>query len=310
MEFPNPSDHKRYHSLYHYNKTRYGARVMKASLDAGCTCPNRDGTRGHGGCTFCQGLSHYFAGSGDISGQLERETKRIHGKYPTAQIIAYFQAGTNTYGPLTELEKGWQTALGYHEVCGLSIATRCDCLEEPVLDALSRLNEQTDLTVELGLQTIHDETAERIHRGHSFEEFLGGYRALQKRNIRTCVHLINGLPGETREDMLESARVLGQLRPGGVKIHLLHVTRDTELAEVWRRGDYLPMEKQDYIDITAAQIRLFPPETVMERLTGDGDRRYLLAPLWSRDKISVLGGIDHRLRLWDAVQGDQFQKAK
>lgn len=175
-----------------------------------------------------------------------------------------------------------------------------------MLDALSRLNEQTDLTVELGLQTIHDETAARIHRGHSFAEFLGGYRALQKRNIRTCVHLINGLPGETREDMLESARVLGQLRPGGVKIHLLHVTEDTELAEQWRGGDYLPMEKQDYIDITAAQIRLFPPETVMERLTGDGDRRYLLAPLWSRDKISVLGGIDHRLRLWDAVQGDQF----
>ena len=130
MEFPNPSDHKRYHSLYHYNKTRYGARVMKASLDAGYT--------------FCQGLSHYFAGSGDIAGQLERETKRIHGKYPTAKIIAYFQAGTNTYGPLTELERGWQTALGNREVCGLSIATRCDCLEEPVLDALSRLNEQTD----------------------------------------------------------------------------------------------------------------------------------------------------------------------
>lgn len=306
MEFPNPSDRKRYHSLYHYNKTRYGARVMKASLDAGCTCPNRDGTRGHGGCTFCQGLSHYFAGCGDIAGQLERETKRIHGKYPTAKIIAYFQAGTNTYGPLTELERGWQTALQYDGVCGLSIATRCDCLGEPVLDALSRLNEQTDLTVELGLQTIHDQTAAAIHRGHSFDEFLTGYAALRQRGIRTCVHLINGLPGETPEMMLESARVLGQLRPGGVKIHLLHVTEDTELAEAWRRGDYIPMEKQDYIDITAAQIRLFPPETVMERLTGDGDRRYLLAPLWSRDKISVLGGIDHRLRLLDAVQGDQF----
>ena len=176
-----------------------------------------------------------------------------------------------------------------------------------MLDALRRLNEQTDLTVELGLQTIHDETAARIRRGHSFEEFLRGYEQLRRRGIRTCVHLINGLPGETMEDMLESARVLGKLRPGGVKIHLLHVAEGTELAEQWRRGDYIPMEKQDYIDVTAAQIRLFPPETVMERLTGDGDRRYLLAPLWSRDKISVLGGIDHRLRVWDAVQGDQFQ---
>ncbi len=307
MEFPNPSDQKRYHSLYHYNKTRYGARVMKASLDAGCTCPNRDGTKGSGGCTFCQGLSHYFAGSGDISGQLEREIARIHGKYPESKVIAYFQAGTNTYGPLMELEKGWQTALKYREVCGLSIATRCDCLEEPVLDALSRLSEQTDLTVELGLQTIHDETAARIHRGHSFKEFLGGYEQLRRRNIRTCVHLINGLPGETTADMLESARVLGQLRPGGVKIHLLHVTENTELAELWRKEAYIPMEKQDYIDITASQIRLFSPETVMERLTGDGDRRYLLAPMWSRDKISVLGGIDHRLRLWNAVQGDRIQ---
>lgn len=307
MMFPNPSDHKRYHSLYHYNKSRYGARVMKASLDAGCTCPNRDGTKAYGGCTFCQGGSHYFAGTGDISGQLERETKRIHDKYPDAKIIAYFQASTNTYGPLDRLEQGWQAALQYNEVCGISIATRCDCLEPPVLSALSRLNRQTDLTVELGLQTVHDETAAQIHRGHSFEEFLGGYRALQKQGIRTCVHLINGLPGETVEDMLESARVLGQLRPGGVKIHLLHVTEGTALAEEWRRGDYVPMEKQAYIDVTAAQLRLFPPETVMERLTGDGDRRYLLAPLWSRDKISVLGGIDHRLRMWNAVQGDRFE---
>lgn len=307
MNFPNTSDHKRYHSLYHYNKTRYGTRVMKASLDAGCTCPNRDGTRGTGGCAFCQGGSHYFAGTGEIGLQLAQEQARIREKYPDALIIAYFQAGTNTYGPLPQLEAQWKTALKFEGVCGLSIATRCDCLEEPVLDALSRLRDQTDLTVELGLQTVHDETAERIHRGHSFDEFLTGYQALQKRGIRTCVHLINGLPGETAEDMLESARILGQLRPGGVKIHLLHVTEGTELAEVWRRGDYVPMEKQAYIDVTAAQLRLFPPETVMERLTGDGDRRYLLAPLWSRDKISVLGGIDHRLRLWNAVQGDQNQ---
>ena len=305
--FPNPSDHKRYHSLYHYNKSRYGARVMKASLDAGCTCPNRDGTRAYGGCTFCHGGSHYFAGGGDISGQLERETNRIHDKYPDAKIIAYFQAGTNTYGPLDQLEQGWQAALNKNAVCGISIATRCDCLEPPVLEALSRLNRQTDLTVELGLQTVQDETAARIHRGHSFEEFHSGYRALQKQGIRTCVHLINGLPGETAEDMLESARVLGQLRPGGVKIHLLHVTEGTALAEDWRRGAYVPMEKQEYIDVTAAQLRLLPPETVIERLTGDGDRRYLLAPLWSRDKISVLGGIDHRLRMWNAVQGDRFE---
>lgn len=309
MQFPNESDHKRYHTLYHYNKSRYGGRVMKASLDAGCTCPNRDGTRGTGGCTFCQGGSHYFAGTGDISDQLEREKGRIYAKYPGADIIAYFQAGTNTYGPSERLECQWQAACACPGVVGVSIATRCDCLEKPVLDALSRLKDQTDLTVELGLQTVHDETAARIHRGHSFEEFRSGYQALQSRGIRTCVHLINGLPGETMEMMLESARVLGQLQPGGVKIHLLHVTEGTALAEDWRRGSYVPLEKQDYIDVTASQLRLLPPETVVERLTGDGDRRYLLAPMWSRDKISVLGGIDHRLRQWNAVQGDRFQKA-
>lgn len=308
MEFPNSSDQKRYHSLFHYNKTVYGGRVYKASLDAGCTCPNRDGSRGMGGCTFCQGGSHYFAGTGEIMAQLEAERQRIHRKDPTARLIAYFQAGTNTYGDISQLEQSWKRVLDCPDVVGISIATRCDCLGEPVLETLGRLNQRTRLTVELGLQTVHDDTAARIRRGHSFSEFLTGYQTLRQRGIRICVHLINGLPGETEKAMLESARVLGQLRPDGVKLHLLHVTEGTALAEQWRRGDYIPMEKQSYIAVTAAQLRLLPPETVIERLTGDGDRRLLLAPLWSQNKISVLGGIDHQLKVWDAVQGDQFQK--
>lgn len=306
MEFPTSSEHKRYHSLYHYNQTRYGGRVYKASLDAGCSCPNRDGTISCGGCTFCQGGSHYFAGSGSLAGQLEAERERIQQKNPGARLIAYFQAGTNTYGDVSHLKALWAQAAGAADVVGVSIATRCDCLPELVLDALSELEKQTDLTVELGLQTVHDATAARINRGHSFAAFRRGYDALKARGIRVCVHLINGLPGETREDMLVSAQTLGTLRPDGVKLHLLHVTEGTELARQWRHGSYLPMEKEAYIETVAEQIRLFPPETVMERLTGDGDRRYLLAPLWSRDKRSVLGGIDHQLRGWNAVQGDRF----
>ena len=307
MEFPTTTDHKRYHSLYHYNLLRYGGRVEKASLDAGCTCPNRDGTRGTGGCIFCRGLSHYFAGAGSITAQLEVERQRIYGKRTPVGLIAYFQAGTNTYGDLIHLRALWQEAIGFPEVLGLSIATRCDCLSDQVLDALGALRDQTDLTVELGLQTVHDRTAREIGRGHSFREFLHGYRALQSRGIRICVHLINGLPGESREEMLESARVLGQLRPGGVKLHLLHVEQGTALGERWASGGYVPMEKGDYVDLIVRQLELFPVETVIERLTGDGDRRYLLAPLWSRDKISVLGAIDHQMRREGISQGDRFR---
>ena len=158
--------------------------------------------------------------------------------------------------------------------------------------------------MELGLQTIHDETARRIGRGHDFETFLRGYGTLKEMGIRLCVHIINGLPGESREMMLETAKTVGALRPDGVKIHLLHVTEGTSLTELWRRGGYIPMDKEEYISLTAEQIRHFPPETVIERLTGDGDKRFLLAPKWSMDKISVLGGIDRTLAAWDAVQGD------
>lgn len=294
MSFPYTLDNKRYHTLNYYNKSRYGAKVFKASLDAGCNCPNRDGT-GRGGCIYCEGGSHYFCGPGSIKAQMEGEIARIQRKFPQAKIIPYFQAGTNTYGDLNRLQALWHQTLDYPGVVGISIATRVDCLGEPVLQALEQLRDKTDLTVELGLQTVHDETANRIRRGHDFETFVTGYQALLERNVRVCVHIINGLPGETEEMMLDTAKILGSLRPQGVKIHLLHVAEGTALAELWRKKEYVPMEKGDYIRITARQLTYFPPETVIERLTGDGDKQKLLAPLWSRDKISVLGGIDKTL---------------
>lgn len=306
MAFPYTLDNKRYHTLHYYNLHRYGGKVYKASLDAGCTCPNRDGTRGMTGCIYCEGGSHYFSGPGTIRQQIENELTRIRRKQPQARIIPYFQAGTNTYGDIQQLEALWQEALAFPETVGVSVATRADCLGEDVLQALERLRDQTDLTVELGLQTVHDETALLIGRGHSFEVFLAGYHALKSRNIRVCVHIINGLPGEDREMMLETARVVGRLRPDGVKIHLLHVAEGTPLAQLWKSGGYIPMEKEDYIRITAEQLTWFPPETVMERLTGDGDKKKLLAPLWSRDKISVLGGIDKAMQELQLWQGDNF----
>lgn len=303
--FPYSLDNKRYHTLHYYNLNRYGGKVYKAGIDAGFSCPNR--IEGRSGCIYCHEGSRYFTAPGTVGEQLSAEIARIHRKNPRAKIIAYFQAGTNTYAPADTLRTLWQEALRFPEVVGLSIATRADCLEEDKLALLAQFHEKTDLTVELGLQTIHDKTAERIGRGHNFEDFLTGVRSLRDLGIRTCIHIINGLPGENREMMLQTAKTVAALRPGGVKIHLLHVTEGTPLGELWRRGGYIPMEKEEYITLTAEQIRYFHPETVIERLTGDGDKRYLLSPKWSMDKISVLGGIDSRLAQWDAVQGDRYK---
>lgn len=309
-QFPFALDHKRYHTLHAYYMHTFGSKVYKASLDVGCTCPNRDGTVGNGGCIFCDSGSRYFAGSGTVSEQLEAERMRIHKKRPDAKLIAYFQAGTNTYGELAQLKRRWYDALAYPDVVGISIATRADCLGGAALDALEELHHKTHLTVELGLQTIYDETAERIGRGHSFSCFLKGYELLQSRGIRTCIHLIDGLPGETREMMLETARQVGKLQPGGVKLHLLHVNKGTPMETLWRNGQYVPLTKEAYVELITEQLRYFPPETVIERLTGDGDKRVLVAPLWSRDKISVLGAIDQRMAAYQITQGDRFGSEK
>ena len=280
--------------------------MVKAGLDAGMTCPNRDGKCGRGGCIYCEGSSFSFASPGSIREQLAAETKRIREKYPDALINAYFQSGTNTYAPVEKLRRLWDEALSFPEVAALSIATRADCLGADVLNLLEEYNGRRSLTVELGLQTVHDRTARRINRGYDYGVFLAAYEALKSRQIRTCIHMINGLPGETEKDMLESARVVGALSPGGVKLHLLYVTEGTALAGMWRRGEYQPMEKEAYIDLVCRQLRYFPEETVIERMTGDGDKRLLLAPDWSRDKRAVLGGIQHRLKENNWRQGDCF----
>lgn len=299
-------EEKRYYSLYQYNMDTFGCRVLKASLDAGLTCPNRDGTLGSDGCIYCDQGSRYFSGTGSISRQMAAERERIHKKWPGAKLTAYFQAGTNTYAPAERLRDLWEEALCCPDTVGLSIATRADCLGPEILDLLAEFRDRTRLTVELGLQTVHDETARSIGRGHDFAAFLRGYEALQARDIRVCVHFIDGLPGEDQGMMLESARQVGLLEPGGVKLHLLHVNEGTALAELWRQGGYTPLEREEYVALVTEQLRYFPQKTVIERLTGDGDRRRLLAPLWSRDKIAVLGAIDQRMRKLDLWQGDRF----
>ena len=301
-------DNKRYHTLSYHNKHTYGEKVHKAAIDAGLTCPNIDGSRGVGGCIYCSGGSGYFTAENTLSvtEQFNAERERIRKKHPEARIIAYFQAHTNTYASTDNLRTLFNEAITAGAQ-GLAIATRADCIDKECVQLIKSL--PVPVTVELGLQTIHDSTAQLINRCHSFDEFLHGYSMLKEAGIRTCVHIINGLPSENEEMMLETAETLGKLHPDGVKIHLMHVIEGTRLAEIYKRGEYIPLEKQQYIDIVVKQLELLPPETVIERITGDGDKKTLLAPLWSTDKISVLGGIDKRMAELDTWQGKRFAES-
>lgn len=301
-------DNKRYHTLNYYVRRRFGKKVRKAVIGCGLTCPNIDGSRGVGGCIFCDGGSGYFTKPQlSVSEQLKAEIKRISGGssgYPS--VIAYFQANTNTYAPADVLERLYEEALSFPQVVGISVGTRADCLPDDVLDLLSRLNERTALTVELGMQTVHEPTIAFINRCCTHEEFLDGYFKLKSRGIRVCLHIINGLPFETRGMMLETARQAAGLFPDAVKLQMLHVIRGTRLAELYDSGKFELLTKDEYIDIAVRQLELLPPETVIERVTGDGDKSKLIAPMWSVDKISVLGGIDKHLADLDTMQGRHF----
>lgn len=295
--FPFSDDNKRYHTLAYHNKHTFGGRVYKATLDAHFACPNS----ANGGCIYCKDT---FDGR-SMEEQWEAECARIREKDPNAHICAYFGVHTNTFCSPERLSELLETARGLGAF-SVSLATRADCLDEQKARILSEF--PLPLTVELGLQTVHDSTAELIGRGHSFEDFKRGYVLLKRHGIRVCVHIINGLPCENDEMMLQTARVFGKMRPDGVKIHSLHVLRGTRLFELYERGAYIPLTRDEYIDITARQLELLPPETVIERVTGDGDKSLLAAPLWSADKIAVLGGLDKRLADMDTWQGKAFEE--
>ncbi len=305
--FPYSSDNKRYHTLNYYNKKKYGEKVFKAVIDCGFSCPNIDGTKGTGGCIFCDGGSGYFTSPLlSVTAQLEAEYERISAKHKEPAVIAYFQANTNTYAPDRKLREVFFSVLDYPYVKGISIGTRADCLSDDVLDLLSELNSITDLTVELGLQSVHDETIRYINRCCTHAEFLDGFFKLKERNIRTCLHIINGLPGENAEMMLETARQTAELSPDGVKLQMLHVIRGTRLAEIYENDGFTLLSRDEYIDIIVRQLELLPPETVIERITGDGDKSKLIAPAWSADKKSVLGGIDKELARRNSWQGKRY----
>lgn len=287
---------------------KFGERVYKAPINAGFTCPNIDGKKGIGGCVYCDGGSGYFTDSKliPVREQLRHQIDLIYSKHANAKINAYFQAYSNTYAEVDLLKERFEPVFDFPEVVAVSIATRADCLNDDVLYYLSELSSRTSLTVELGLQTVHDITAVKINRGHTFSKFCEGYNGLKAYGIRTVVHIIDGLPGEGSDMMLKTAEVLGKMQPDGIKIHLLHVIRGTELEHIYDMGGYIPLEKEEYVNIVVGQLELLPQETVIERITGDGDKRKLIAPLWSTDKISVLGAIDKLQAQRESYQGKRF----
>ena len=278
-------------------RAQYGEKVYKLSLSSGCTCPNRDGTLGFGGCTFCSegGSGDFAAGLAPIDEQLEEAKARIRKKTDAKRFIAYFQSYTNTYGDLDRLEALYTETLRHDEIEILSLGTRPDCLGDDVLAMLRRLNAIKPVWVELGLQTIHERTAEAVHRGYDLAAFERGYRALKDLGLTVIVHVIFSLPGETREDMLGTVRYLAALDPApdGVKLQMLHVLRGTQMGAEYERAPFPLLTMEEYAELIAASVRILPEETVLHRLTGDAPGSLLIAPEWTRNKKRVLNTI-HR----------------
>lgn len=302
-------DNKRYHTWNYYLRNTFGEKVFKVSINAGFTCPNIDGKVSYGGCTYCS-----KEGSGDFAGnpkdnlikQFNDIKEMMHKKWPSAKYIGYFQAYTNTYAPLEVLKEKYETILELDDVIGLSISTRPDCLPDDVVNYLDELNQRTNLWVELGLQTIHDKTSKLINRGHDYEEFVKGVEKLKARNIKVVVHIINGLPGEDYDMMMETAKAVANMGVDGIKIHLLHVIKDTPMEKMLQNGMLNLMDKDEYIKLVCDQLEILPDTMIVHRLTGDGKRDELVGPLWSLKKWEVLNDIDAELKRRDSYQGIKF----
>ena len=308
---PNPfrySDtNKRYHTYDYYLRHRYGGKCVKLSLDAGLSCPNIDGRCGVGGCIYCspRGSGDFAFGGLSLGAQYAAQRELLSHKWETVRCIPYLQAHTNTYAPVSVLRRIYGEVLALPDAVALHIATRADCLAPDVLEVLCEVSEKIDLTVELGLQSIHDVTAAAINRGHTFSDFVSGYASLRRAvpRARIGVHLIDGLPGEDFDMMLASARAVAGLMPDEIKFHLLHVVKGTRLAAMYEAGEYTPLSLEKYVEIMVAQLEILPPKIVVGRVTGDGDPHTMLAPIWSLKKFTVINAIDRELLQKNTYQG-------
>lgn len=310
--FPYSDDNKRYHTWNYYLRNRFGGKVAKVPLDAGFTCPNRDGTCGVGGCSFCTP-----AGSGDfvmrraeaLQAQYESGLAMMRRKWPDCRGIAYFQAYTNTHGSLARMKECFTPFIMRSDTAAVAIATRADCLEDEKIAWLADMNRHKEIWIELGLQTIHDETAARLNRGHTYAVFADCVRRLAQTDLHICVHLMNALPKETPQMMLASAEAVASLPVHAVKIHMLHLLKGTRLAQQYAQHPFPLQSMEEYVDTVVRQLELFPPSFIMQRLTGDGAAKELIAPQWTLRKVQVLNEIDKRMAALDTWQGRLWQKA-
>lgn len=292
-----------YITLSEHYRRRFGRKVYKLSLQSGCSCPNRDGNIGFGGCIFCSegGSGDFAAPLLPIEEQIQIAKHRVEHKLPkdkSGRYIAYFQSYTNTYGDVKRLSMLYRKTLSFPEIVGISIGTRPDCLPEEMLDMLSELNTIKPVTVELGLQTVHNKTAEKIHRGYNTDVFEKAYKSLTLRGIEVVVHVILGLPGENIADMLDTIDYLAELKPvlPGIKLQLLHILKGTALAAEYSKNHFPIFTMDEYTDLVVECIRRLPEETVIHRMTGDGPKSLLIAPEWSGDKKRVLNMLNRKLR--------------
>ena len=307
--FPYTNSNKRYYTVDYFNKNKFNDKIFKISLNAGFTCPNRDGKVGTGGCIYCSSLgSGDFAGNkdDDLITQFEQIKKVMKHKWQ-GKYIGYFQANTNTYAPVSILREKYETILVLKNVVGLAIATRPDSISDECLEYLKEFNERTYLTVELGLQTIHEKTSILINRCHDLDCFTECVKKLRKNNINVVVHLINGLPYETKEMMIENILFLNKLDIQGIKIHMLHILKNTRLANLYKEKPFHILTKEEYVNIVCDQLEQLNPNIVVHRLTGDPDPNNLIEPTWLTNKITVLNDIDKELAKRNTYQG--FQKS-
>lgn len=289
----------RYYSLNNYLRDTFGDKVYKISINAGFTCPNRDGTLGTGGCIFCSaGGSGDFAESPELSitEQIENGKKRVESKSKSGKYIAYFQAFTNTYAPIKRLREVFFEAINHPDTVAISIATRPDCLGDEVLKLLEELNKIKPVFVELGLQTIHKKSSDYIRRGYELEVYDEAVKNLKKTGVNIVVHIILGLPAETEEEMLETVKYVCDSGIDGIKLQLLHILKGTDLADEYYKGNVRAMEQEEYLDLLEKCINIIPKNIVIHRLTGDGAKKDLIAPLWSADKKKVINEINRRFK--------------
>ena len=295
-------DNKRYYTLNYYNKVKYNSKVFKVSLNANFGCPNKKNGKG---CIYCYDGSGENRGM-DIIEQFNKVKDIVSLKWPNSKYIGYFQADTNTYAPVEVLKENYEKILKLPNVIGLNIATRCDALPNDVLDYLEDLNKRTNLVIELGLQTIHESTSKLINRGHTLKQFLEAVKELRKRNIDVVVHIINGLPYETKEMMLETVKYLSKLDIQGIKIHMLFIIKGTPLEELYNKEHFHILTREEYVDIVCDELEYLREDIVINRITGDPDKTKVIEPVWLIKKFGVLNEIDKEMEKRNTYQGIKY----